>query len=159
MVLFRNFECTINVGNGPLTEYTDPNDAGDRAGAVPAAIASRPAAPLRMLMIRPTAPSMVSATPSATRDSTTYPFDHNHLMRGQTATLPWKATPRGSSGRDNVSHGSYSWDERQLSARACRACERFPASQTHTPGDGGRGVRLHVVWFVSPVFYHCWRVF
>jgi hypothetical protein len=121
MVLFRNFQSTINVGNGPLTEYTDPNDAGDRAGAVPTAIAFRPAAPLRMLMIRPTTPSTVSTTLSATQDSMTYPFDDNHLMRGQTATLLWKATSRGSSGRDNISHGSYSWDERQLSAGACHA--------------------------------------
>jgi hypothetical protein len=88
MVLFKNFKFTINVGNDPLTEYTDPDDAGDRAGAVPTAIASRSAAPLRMLMIRPTAPSTVSTTLSATRDLMTYPFDDNHLMRGQTATLP-----------------------------------------------------------------------
>jgi hypothetical protein len=39
MVLFGNFKSAINVGNGPLTEYTDPNDAGDRAGAVPTAFA------------------------------------------------------------------------------------------------------------------------
>jgi hypothetical protein len=121
MVLFRNFKWTINVGNGPRTEYTDPNDAGDRAGAVPTAIASRPAAPLRMLMIRPTATSTVSTTLSVIRDSMTYPFDDNHLMQGQTAMLPWKATSRGSSGRYNVIHGSYSWDERELSARACHA--------------------------------------
>jgi hypothetical protein len=80
MVLFKNFKCAINVGNDPLTEYTDPDDAGDRAGAVPTAIASRPAAPLRMLMIRPTAPSTVATTLSATRDSMTYLFDDNHRM-------------------------------------------------------------------------------
>jgi hypothetical protein len=38
MVLFKNFECTINVGGVPLPEYTDPHDAGDREGAVPTAI-------------------------------------------------------------------------------------------------------------------------
>jgi hypothetical protein len=38
MVLFKNFECTINVGDDPLPEYTDPHDAGDREGAVPTAI-------------------------------------------------------------------------------------------------------------------------
>jgi hypothetical protein len=38
MVLFKNFECTINVGDDPLPEYTDPHDAGDREGAVPTAL-------------------------------------------------------------------------------------------------------------------------
>jgi hypothetical protein len=38
MVRFKNLECTINVGDDPLPEYTDPHDAGDREGAVPTAI-------------------------------------------------------------------------------------------------------------------------
>jgi hypothetical protein len=48
----------------------------------------RSAAPLRMLMSRATPPSTVSTTWTATWDSMTDPFGNNHLMRGQTATLP-----------------------------------------------------------------------
>jgi hypothetical protein len=49
----------------------------------------RSAAPLRMLVLRATPPpSTVSTTRTATWDSTTDPFDNNHLVRGLTATLP-----------------------------------------------------------------------
>jgi hypothetical protein len=48
----------------------------------------RPAAPLRMLMMRATPPWTVSTTLTATWDSRTDPFDNNHFMRGLPATLP-----------------------------------------------------------------------
>jgi hypothetical protein len=38
MVRFGNCECTLNVGDDSLPEYTNPDDAGDREGPVPTAI-------------------------------------------------------------------------------------------------------------------------
>jgi hypothetical protein len=54
----------------------------------PKRLSPRPAAPLRMLMLRATPPWTVSTTLTATWDSRTDPFDNNHLMRGLPATLP-----------------------------------------------------------------------
>jgi hypothetical protein len=75
MVRFKNFDCTINVDGVALLEYTDPDDAGERKGAVPTAIVYIQSEEGKAFSIKLSVLNGVGINPNANAVSWSYELD------------------------------------------------------------------------------------